>query len=587
MKPKIFITRQLLTLFLSYTIFLSSIILPINNLYADSNSNESSDLDYQQVEERVSQANYEEKYSNNSNKDVSVSTISGGILISFSDPIDIFAEPLKYQSLKPNNDEYQKSSPLHFKEGAFSLTNETSDGRSQYIYRTSTQNLRTVEEFRQRTIAERNNLETTIKQVIQNSSLERNNSSETINNYTNSLQSQLHTFQNLQIAPIEYNSQSQFEVKLDSAQKNIKETLPLIKEEDKFLLDAANNQLSKARTYFSEGNLIQAENALNRTTFFINNAHVFSNDNLQNYANLHEENQETAYRLNRLITMNRHDRIVKNAALATIDLSEELFDQGDNQLASRLSNISANALDCLLGFTPVVGDIKSLIDVVTGKNLITGETLTTEERIITGTFAIASLALGGGVIRSAINASKQLEKLSYYFLKYSIEKVADFTSTLQKSTEIVSSAFKYNIYNPRKIAVYAQIHDTIKTLPDGLQVQRIRAGSSPQKFAVIGRKMEIVNKTKTHFAKNHQTLNTFEVSEEAQKQYRQFVNINKREPTYEENLVSLTYQENKKWAEDLINDDYTVLDLGNPMNEPTASPFYDIEIKTIFNDGIH
>jgi hypothetical protein len=52
---------------------------------------------------------------------------------------------------------------------------------------------------------------------------------------------------------------------------------------------------------------------------------------------------------------------------------------------------------------------------------------------------------------------------------------------------------------------------------------------------------------------------------------------------YDKVSETLMYQENKIWAEDLLQDGLTIIDIGNPNQLATPSAFYDMEVEVLWN----
>lgn len=65
-----------------------------------------------------------------------------------------------------------------------------------------------------------------------------------------------------------------------------------------------------------------------------------------------------------------------------------------------------------MGFIPVVGEVMDVIGAVTGRNFVTGESLSTTERAIQAGSAIASLLTGGalGVVTDVVGAAGIIRK---------------------------------------------------------------------------------------------------------------------------------------------------------------------------------
>ena len=134
-----------------------------------------------------------------------------------------------------------------------------------------------------------------------------------------------------------------------------------------------------------------------------------------------------------------------------------------------------------------------------------------------------------------------------------------------------------------------------------IAIERIKVGRS-KKIAIIGRSMGNANMKGVKDAysdliqRGYENVEIFdEVAlkgewlkkyKEANYQFRELTNEWTKFLTNDEVSRTMIYQLNKKWAEKLVEDDYTVIDLGNiPLqnNDYTGfSAFYSIEKKVIF-----
>ena len=131
-----------------------------------------------------------------------------------------------------------------------------------------------------------------------------------------------------------------------------------------------------------------------------------------------------------------------------------------------------------------------------------------------------------------------------------------------------------------------------------LQPKRIRKGTNGR-VAVIGRSMGDDNeKGVKHFAEKLKQqgydVEIFDgdiVPNSAIEDFQNRIDIKKKLYghgwlTSEELEKTEMYKANKKWAEKLVEEDYTVVDLGNPYQKE-KSPFYELEQTSIFGENNH
>ncbi len=160
------------------------------------------------------------------------------------------------------------------------------------------------------------------------------------------------------------------------------------------------------------------------------------------------------------------------------------------------------------------------------------------------------------------------------------------------STEALEMGIK-SVDNPEKV-----LSSFSKAAEEsGIVVERIHSGTNG-KVALIGRSMgkklepgtEVgVYDMERHLNSNGVVAKVFEPSEAAGDQFKEAVRIYRENPRnagkrLPDDLVRQTqsYRENQAWAQELISEGYTVIDLGNVNNSAELGAFYTIEIETIF-----
>lgn len=128
----------------------------------------------------------------------------------------------------------------------------------------------------------------------------------------------------------------------------------------------------------------------------------------EEFVELYQNNPDLKYRKTRAVAA--------TSGYALNEASREALAAGDHASASQLAKASANALSLALDFTPFAGNIKGLIEAVVGVDLVTGEELTTTERVFAGVSALpfgAAVKGARAATRFSINAAQHvLEKTS-------------------------------------------------------------------------------------------------------------------------------------------------------------------------------
>jgi len=279
--------------------------------------------------------------------------------------------------------------------------------------------------------------------------------------------------------------------------------------------------------------------------------------------------------------------------------SREKFENGDNESALISQTYATALVNFGLDLVPVVSDAKGIYEAIVGENPLTGETLSTTDRVISATASVVGV-LSFGTLGVATKLALKSGKLFSNGSK--VRKI------FSGAADIISSAQRLGLKTVAGTKVYAKIHRPLQSLPNGLKVKRIREGVDSTKIAVIGRKMPgVVNDTATHLRKGGANIEIFGpgAHEYSPKSWDQFklhqkeYNIkNKLDPkTYlphNEVVKTQMYKNNKVWAQKLKDEGYTVIDIGDPfgatygvsggLTAEGMSTFYSIEKKILFGD---
>ena len=216
---------------------------------------------------------------------------------------------------------------------------------------------------------------------------------------------------------------------------------------------------------------------------------------------------------------------------------------------------------------PTVGGVKDVIEAITGNSLLTGEAL--------GTWGRGAAMVGAAVfIGTAIVAPEALPVIGM------LGKVLRAGGKAEKVEESINAATK--------------LERAIESLPKGLKVERIRAGTGPERIAVVGRSMGNaesgtvgVTTAADHLAKQGIKAETFAPSAAVQRAFEEEIAAFKSETGSSRlppDRITQTqaFSENKAWAEKLRESGVTVLDIGNPNSLKDPSPFYDMELSILW-----
>lgn len=148
------------------------------------------------------------------------------------------------------------------------------------------------------------------------------------------------------------------------------------------------------------------------------------------------------------------------------------------------------------------------------------------------------------------------------------------------------------------VPVVKTIENIIKVGDDigGIIVKNLRSGTNG-KFAIIGRKMSSVETAANALINEGKEVELFNEFYQNKKSFyingenvgwdrivKEFDTLKSQYGTIPDNILedSLMYKANKIWAEKIESLGYTIIDIGNPTNEPIESIFYNLETAIIF-----
>jgi hypothetical protein len=262
-------------------------------------------------------------------------------------------------------------------------------------------------------------------------------------------------------------------------------------------------------------------------------------------------------------------------------------------VAGGMALLIAEGAKCA-GTSFVARDAGDFYEVVTGKDICTGETLTVSGRTIS---AIA-LGVGSARIWRWIGQRMGIKTVSDS-ISENVEAFEAFASRAGKEQAIrmLQSAETLGITS-KGMKVYAKIYLALETLPAGLRAKRIREGVDPNKIAFIGRSMGGgaggrigVLDAAAHFKSLNISVETFDdvpgfaALTDQRKAFNRLNGLPEGTPLPKNEVIkSIMYNRNKAWAEDKVKGGYTIVDLGDPNGINEFSAFYSME-KAIFFGG--
>lgn len=265
--------------------------------------------------------------------------------------------------------------------------------------------------------------------------------------------------------------------------------------------------------------------------------------------------------------------------------ADHSYTRGDSELGEMAFKISEVMLDVTLSFTPIVGLGKDIFEFLSDKNMVTGEDLSTTERVLAG---VGILSAGyGDEIASGLG---KIYSKGRTFLKLN-GKISDLRYPFSDLEHFLETAERYKEINKiDDLKGYATLHEKMKDLPKAvneLKVENIRVGD-PNKIAIIGRGMggsdasrAGVREATEYFRKQGIEIEEFR-NPEAWKALQKQREANGGRKLKESALFETEFfKSNKKWAEKLKEEGYTVINLGQNGIE-TRSPFYDMELEILF-----
>lgn len=230
--------------------------------------------------------------------------------------------------------------------------------------------------------------------------------------------------------------------------------------------------------------------------------------------------------------------------------------------------------DIALGMVPVVGTAKDLWEAITGQSILTGERLTDQERFVAGVSAV-SLGVAGFVARAIKGGVKTSKAM--------IDGVQAVDQTSIKLGR--GSIHKNYVALAPKMAKIAEAETFA-----GFKAVRVIPGTG-DKIAIVGRSMDAVSPYSSRLERAFLerginvkpetfSLDSGTLSQKAADSLNFLRRTNQGRLSDEQLKETLVYRENRSWAQKLRDQDYTIVDLGNPFGKE-ESIFYNLERRIL------
>jgi uncharacterized Zn-binding protein involved in type VI secretion len=125
----------------------------------------------------------------------------------------------------------------------------------------------------------------------------------------------------------------------------------------------------------------------------------------------------------------------------------------------------------------------------------------------------------------------------------------------------------------------------------GWKAKNIRPGTN-NKIAIVGRPMSEVREYKSvleaRFKGEGYQVEVFDeesgtIPEYARAEFKKATKNSTVHLTPEETMETSMYKENENWANKIKSEGYTIVNIGNPLNVPRPSAFFDMEQRVIFD----
>lgn len=140
----------------------------------------------------------------------------------------------------------------------------------------------------------------------------------------------------------------------------------------------------------------------------------------------------------------QEEYLVKDIGLAAVQMADHSASVDQRAEAEAYKEIAITAADVLVGIDPFTGIARDFTEFYSGKNMITGESLSSTERILSGVFFVAGLGTGGlansakGITKAAVILGRKVLGGGKY--KGLFKDFGDFTKRQMDQVEVATSS---------------------------------------------------------------------------------------------------------------------------------------------------
>ncbi len=231
-----------------------------------------------------------------------------------------------------------------------------------------------------------------------------------------------------------------------------------VKEENKFLKEAADRALQRADELDQSGNKEASEKALTQAYHLLDNAlapNSVPNKSWKSSGEEKEKLNDLHQKISKVRPPSEDEALGKNIAAAALVEADEASANGDRDLYEKNLEIAKAGLDIALGFIPVASLGQSLYEAITGRSVITGEEL--------GTFGQTMAILGVatlGTSKTFQSSLKTLGKIGQAVLK-TPSGLSKFNSAFSLCSRLVEFAAKLGFKAKDELTEVASTFKTI------------------------------------------------------------------------------------------------------------------------------
>lgn len=216
------------------------------------------------------------------------------------------------------------------------------------------------------------------------------------------------------------------------------------------------------------------------------------------------------------------------------------------KLLKASDHLTSFIIDFSISVSPL-GWAKDVYEFMTGRSIVTGQTLSNTERVLAGAGVILP-----GVVPLAFAGLKIVAR-----------------------NPLTKEGVKGAIRSAREVS----------ELLGELKMVRFKEGKNVAEVAIIGRNMDAVRAAGERLSVAGISTRIFEPTEKAMEAFRQTAKEFGSRVPYENVPATALYRQNMEWIERILKEDITVIDVGNSKGVIEKSRFYDDEVLRLFGEA--